>query len=502
MNRLRLFSLLLPAIWAFDLLPRLQAQSDLFSMTELGAISVPGGVTALQFDAQGRLWIGGRDGVYRLSRLDGAPDALSGRPTAVLAASRDGNSVIAAAQNGQVHGVSNGQSYGWASPIRPPVLALTASGDVAAGAGPNNSVVLLRPSTGDVMKRIQAGTRRPIRWLAFSPNGLRLFGLSEDRFWMEWDTQTSRLIRKIEEPDGTVHSAALNSGGTWLALGTEFSAMAKGSLMSTAHPSHFHRESRIRIYDVAQGQLAKQIDAVAGQPVALAFSADSRFLAVIRRRPRASNVAVYDLQRGVEVATAPASETSSAIAFDHEGKYLTWTRPDERLAIAEIRGVFRGADPGDLTGVKVRITSRDNSPLIFPREKTVLAILNLDAIGVPNEIALTLSEMIRNRVSGTPNVDLVERERMERILKEQDFQLSERSDAATAIRLGRVLNAQKALFGSVSRLGTSYLISVSLVDVETARTDGIREVLCQRCSLDDLPEVVAILRPALAGTPK
>jgi hypothetical protein len=465
---------LMLGLWALPSAQVLRAQSDLFQMSGQRTTAARGGVTALSFDASGRLWFGTPHGLFR---LDPQPVLQSSEPVTHFALSRDGAVRL----------------------LRRTPIAITAAGGLAASPGPDQTVLLLDPHAGANQKTLKLATKKPVQWLAFRPDGARLHVLTSDRFWIEFDTASGRILRKTEEPDSAIHSAALNSAGTLLALGTAFTAMAKGSVMRDAHPSHFHRESRIRIYDVAQGQLVKQIDTLPGEPIAMAFSPDSRFLAVIRRRVRASMLAVYDAQRGTEIASAPASETTAAVAFDEEGKHLAWSAPNDQMAVAEIRGVFRGVESGDLAGVRVRMTSRDNTPLIAPASPTVIAILNLDPIGVPAPIALTLSEMLRNRISGTQNIALVERERMERLLKEQDFQLTERASAVDAIRLGRILNAKKAVFGSVSQLGASYLISVSLVDVETARTDGIREVLCQRCTVDDLADVVAILTPALVA---
>jgi hypothetical protein len=67
------------------------------------------------------------------------------------------------------------------------------------------------------------------------------------------------------------------------------------------------------------------------------------------------------------------------------------------------------------------------------------------------------------------------------------------------VRLGRILNAAKMVFGAVSRLGTTFTITAQVVDVETAGIDGIRQVLCERCTVEDLPAATAELAAALVG---
>jgi hypothetical protein len=86
---------------------------------------------------------------------------------------------------------------------------------------------------------------------------------------------------------------------------------------------------------------------------------------------------------------------------------------------------------------------------------------------------------------------------MESVLQEQDFQYSDRVDASTAVKIGRMLGAEKMVFGAVSKLDTRFTISVRAVDVETGAVDGGREVTCQPCSASDLEEAVITMKPFL-----
>jgi hypothetical protein len=75
--------------------------------------------------------------------------------------------------------------------------------------------------------------------------------------------------------------------------------------------------------------------------------------------------------------------------------------------------------------------------------------------------------------------------------------VSDRFDPLTAVGLGRALGIRKMIFGSISRLDTTFTINVRVIDVETLKNDGEREVTCQRCTLEDLPGAVAVLKTAL-----
>lgn len=164
-----------------------------------------------------------------------------------------------------------------------------------------------------------------------------------------------------------------------------------------------------------------------------------------------------------------------------------------------MEGVLRGTTVEDLAGQKIRITSSANKPLVENPSGLRIAMLDLDGIRVEQDMARIVSEMIRNRFAALSGLVLVDRTRMAQVVAEQNIQFSDRTDSATAVRLGRILNVQKIVMGSLSQLGSNFSISVQLIDVETARIDGIREVLCQRCSIDDMPAAVAALQGALIG---
>jgi hypothetical protein len=67
---------------------------------------------------------------------------------------------------------------------------------------------------------------------------------------------------------------------------------------------------------------------------------------------------------------------------------------------------------------------------------------------------------------------LVTRDDMAKLLAEHKLQLSELCDSSTrAVEFGRILNAQKMVIGTASRLGATYQVVLKLIDVETGEVD-------------------------------
>jgi hypothetical protein len=65
----------------------------------------------------------------------------------------------------------------------------------------------------------------------------------------------------------------------------------------------------------------------------------------------------------------------------------------------------------------------------------------------------------------------VERNQMHSILNEQGFQQTGCTDQECAVKIGKLLSAQKILMGSVSKVGMQMVINVRIVDVEKGTVD-------------------------------
>ncbi len=120
-----------------------------------------------------------------------------------------------------------------------------------------------------------------------------------------------------------------------------------------------------------------------------------------------------------------------------------------------------------------------------PSAKPHIAVLNLDAVGVTQEVALTLSDRLRTELAQTNAFVLVERNQMDKILKEQGFELSGCTTDACAIEAGRLLNVQEICVGSVGKIGNLYTVSLRLINVETGQVIKTVSEDCP-CPIEDV----------------
>jgi len=104
-------------------------------------------------------------------------------------------------------------------------------------------------------------------------------------------------------------------------------------------------------------------------------------------------------------------------------------------------------------------------------EKLTYAVLPLkSAQGVlPGEADL-LTDRLRNELFNTGKVDVMERDQMQEVLKEQGFQKSGAcTDEACMVEIGKLLGVRRLVAGSLGKLGGLYMINIRGIDVQSGK---------------------------------
>ncbi|MEA3287924.1 MAG: CsgG/HfaB family protein [Candidatus Marinimicrobia bacterium] len=96
-----------------------------------------------------------------------------------------------------------------------------------------------------------------------------------------------------------------------------------------------------------------------------------------------------------------------------------------------------------------------------------VAVLNFLGRGVSNIEAELLTDRFSTTLAQTKALQLVERNEMDNILKEQDFQSSGCTDASCAVEIGKMLNVEYMISGSIGKLGSTYTIDIKMFSVES-----------------------------------
>jgi TolB-like protein len=100
--------------------------------------------------------------------------------------------------------------------------------------------------------------------------------------------------------------------------------------------------------------------------------------------------------------------------------------------------------------------------------RITLAVKNLEARGVSEDEAATLSDVLRSQLINTGNFSVMERAQMDEILKEQAFQQSGAcTEEACLVQMGQLLGIQVIAAGSIGKIGRAYSINARTISVQT-----------------------------------
>jgi len=109
---------------------------------------------------------------------------------------------------------------------------------------------------------------------------------------------------------------------------------------------------------------------------------------------------------------------------------------------------------------------------IFALEKVSIAFIDFEGNEVSGSLCQAMSDVARTVLVNSGRFTVTDRDRINAIMKEQAFQQSGATTREAAVRLGQMLNVEKLIFGSLSMTGSTYLLNVTLVDVQKAEVES------------------------------
>jgi hypothetical protein len=105
-------------------------------------------------------------------------------------------------------------------------------------------------------------------------------------------------------------------------------------------------------------------------------------------------------------------------------------------------------------------------------KRTSVAILDLEPKGVPESEVSALSDRLRTELFMTDAFDVMERGKMQEILKEQGFQQSGACNSdACAVEVGQLIGVEKMIAGSLGKVGRTYSVNLRMINVRTGRME-------------------------------
>jgi hypothetical protein len=112
-----------------------------------------------------------------------------------------------------------------------------------------------------------------------------------------------------------------------------------------------------------------------------------------------------------------------------------------------------------------------NSLMVNADDKNNIAIVDLEGKGVSMSDASSITDILRSAMVNSHEFTVLERENMKSILAEQQFQSTGCTDQKCIVKMGKLLNVKKMIYGNISKVGRIYYTVVNVVDVETGKIE-------------------------------
>jgi len=104
--------------------------------------------------------------------------------------------------------------------------------------------------------------------------------------------------------------------------------------------------------------------------------------------------------------------------------------------------------------------------------KTAVAVMNLKGSGISEQDTRFLTDRLTIELQRSGVFDVLERDKMDEILKEQGFQQTGACDeTACLVEAGRMLPVQKMIGGSFGKIGDVYAAQLRLIDLKTGKVE-------------------------------
>jgi TolB-like protein len=486
------------------------------------AFDVAGEVRILAFSGDGqRLVVGADDGVLGVHHLETGEllhRAATGSRRVVFGSFLGGDTALVSVDAGGailIHRVGPRSDPASADPEAPIARLATDQPPtrVALDAGRRYLAVATRSSR---IELFDLGTRQrtgvidargavdDVLHVGFDRLGRQLIAVTRRGQTTAWNPATLQSLRRVtlqsDEIHGSrsvVHAVEADQSANVLMVALEEVALPRGGLRGRARPTDLVRRDRLLIFDWHSGAMIKMVAVEDGVIDQLAVGPGNDHAVVAH----GSRVSLIDLRRGERGAglTARAPVSRLAISPDNqrlaigskEGHVSLWALAYQAPLAAD---ELDGATP-TLSG-RLRVLGED-SPAIPADAPVTLAVMPFDDRQGDERMARMVAEILTTQLANLEHLTLVERLRIDDLLQEQDLQRRGLTEA-DGLELGRMLNADYVLLGSIGSFGTSQTLSARVLRVETGEVVSGRQVLCEECRAQDLFDVIHLLGTTIA----
>lgn len=423
----------------------------------------------------------------------------------IVSAGKDGKVVIWDIYSGKVEKMI--KDFG--SPIHS--IALSPDDRMLAAGGQKKEIYLWEFPLGSLKAKMK-GHKKDVLGLAFHVNGDQVMSVAEDKLMIVWNVNTQSIARKstiearvMRRSGIDIKSAAFSFDRSFVGVGINEHVLAKGGRSMIF-------KYLLAFYDWNTGSEIEIIEGNRKDIEVMTITPDKNYVITDNSTLRKNQISFWNIRQTIIEQNYPIDGRISAMAVSEDGKWISigYQDPNNKsrgfVNVWQVSGMdgFQRFDTGqDVAtgrnsgfGASIKITT-PAEPLISFGSRKKLAVLYFDSPGLEADIARTTSYLLEGKLANSPFIDMVERNQIQNVLDELRFQQTGLT-TSNAVEVGKHLNAEYILIGSINKLGTLLIITSKLVNVETAQIEGTREVQCKSATIENISDMVSALAPTIA----
>lgn len=349
-----------------------------------------------------------------------------------------------------------------------------------------------------------SGHKKDAIFVAFNRHGDQLLSVGEDRKMIFWDIgsmQSNRVseisVQTMKGGGFDVTAAACSDDGQVIAVAVEERVLDKGGrgMKFERSVAYFDWETGSQLKVITGNE--KKMEAIRLTPQSMYFISDNSTL-------QENRLSFWDAESGVIETSAKLENAISCFDISGRGRWLAGSvrsagaTAGSQVTLWALSGVG-GPEEIDWSPDILRsvITLNDSLPMLQSGPPRQMAVLYFGYNGVDESIARSTTVSLENQLFGSPYIRLLERNQIDKIIDELNLQKSGFT-VAKAVEIGRLMEAELMLLGSVDKFDKDLHITARLVEVSSGEIVGIREVTCTNASVSDISDMVRRLAPAIA----
>jgi len=382
-------------------------------------------------------------------------------------------------------------------------LALSPDDRMLAACGNQKDLYCWDVPSGNFRGKLK-GHKKDAIFVSFSKLGDQLLSVGRDRKMIFWDIGSMQSQRVIEVSVQTMKNSGLDVTAATCSGDRQIIAVAvvEHALDKGGRGMKFERS--IAYYDWETGSRLKIVTGNQKEMNTIRLTPQSTYAISDNSSLHESQLSFWDAEAGIVEANHRLDNSISCFELSNGGSWLAssftqTTAPGKSHVDLWSTSGIGGAAERDWSPDILRnvITLSDSLPLIESGPLRPLAVLYFGYNNVDSAVARSATIMLENRLFKSPYVRLLERNQIDKILNELHLQQSGLT-VSKAIEIGKLIEAELILLGSIDKLESELHITARLVDVNSGQIVGIREISCTNASPTNIADMTERLAPAIA----